>query len=204
MCTSVPGIWTRKPRAAEVEHGNLTTTPPGWPPNLSFLNLLLCQECKQPAAFDSILLHSGAALVLELQILLAHSSPNYHFKFTPSFGGFTVSFYCRVISPCGSFLLTFRYWNGEISSPSDNTNLYQALNMKHCTRTLNMKTRDEGGLGWHGTSTLWLDRWLQVTLFLQAIKHQWNIMFGEKRGITAAHFSQERKCWVYWWLELNR
>ena len=31
VCRSVPGIQTRKPWAAEAEHANLTTTPPGWP-----------------------------------------------------------------------------------------------------------------------------------------------------------------------------
>ena len=31
VCRSVPGIPTRKPWAAEVEHVNLTTTPRGWP-----------------------------------------------------------------------------------------------------------------------------------------------------------------------------
>ena len=38
MCRSMPGIWTHKPRAAKVECMNLTTTPPGWPLMLEFLD----------------------------------------------------------------------------------------------------------------------------------------------------------------------
>ena len=36
VCRSTPGIWTSEPWAAEAEHANLTTVPPGWPLHLTF------------------------------------------------------------------------------------------------------------------------------------------------------------------------
>ena len=73
---STPGLWTCEPSAAEVEHANLTTMPPGWPPKKGLIFIR--------AIYEKILKSNHTKLVTKTAVFCSHYSCFLLPKATPS------------------------------------------------------------------------------------------------------------------------
>ena len=70
VCRPMPGIQTGEPWATDVEHTNLTTVPPGWPPYELFLQFKLLNENYWP---NSQLLFLNLINSIHLVKIVEHS-----------------------------------------------------------------------------------------------------------------------------------
>lgn len=123
------------------------------------------------------------------------------------FGGLKLFFYCSITSSCDSFLLRC-FWNGEICSPDDNNQTC----IRHASKSTRQLDFDSKNQRWGQIGVTWninpLYGQVIAGCFISWIPTSWSNKIPMQytvwwKKITTAHFSQEKKCWVYWWLELS-